>query len=76
MDAHESSPKSSPVSEPGSELSGDVPIETGRDEAEIERKSLVVFLDHTDTRFLFPFEKCQTWSVSIDFPILFPFASD
>jgi hypothetical protein len=49
------------------ELSGHVPAEAKRDEAEIidntRKGALVVFLDHTGTRFLFPFERCLNWSV-------------
>jgi hypothetical protein len=49
------------------ELSGNVLTDAKRDEVEVTgneaRKAPVVFLDHTEARYLFPFERCQTWSV-------------
>jgi hypothetical protein len=60
----EDAPQLAPASE---ELSGDVLTDTKRDEVVVTgneaRREPVVFLDHTGARYLFPFERCQTWSV-------------
>ena len=49
------------------ELSRHVSAEAKPDEVEIidntRKGALVVFLDHTGSRFLFPFERCLKWSV-------------
>jgi hypothetical protein len=57
----------SQLSSASEELSGRVSAAAKLDEVDVientRKRAPVVFLDHDEARFLFPFERCLKWSV-------------